>query len=232
MPQEVLHRLHQHGRAAGDVVTCHLSLSHVFEQNALGLILGYLNVRESRDSRLAFEALKYLAALLCHKKFSIDFINMAGLQVMLSLVTCHLSLSHVFEQNAPGLILGYLNVRESRDSRLAFEALKYLAALLCHKKFSIDFINMAGLQVMLSLVTCHLSLSHVFEQNAPGLILGYLNVRESRDSRLAFEALKYLAALLCHKKFSIDFINMAGLQVMLSLVTCHCRTCSSRTRRG
>lgn len=58
-------------------------LSHVFEQNALGLILGYLNVRESRDSRLAFEALKYLAALLCHKKFSIDFINCGGLQKFL-----------------------------------------------------------------------------------------------------------------------------------------------------
>ncbi|CAG9574319.1 unnamed protein product [Danaus chrysippus] len=58
-------------------------LSHVFEKNALGLILGYLNVRESRDSRLAFEALKYLAALLCHKKFSIDFINMGGLQKFL-----------------------------------------------------------------------------------------------------------------------------------------------------
>ncbi|CAK1597868.1 unnamed protein product [Parnassius mnemosyne] len=58
-------------------------LSHVFEQNALGLILGYLNVRESRDSRLAFEALKYLAALLCHKKFSIDFINVGGLQKFL-----------------------------------------------------------------------------------------------------------------------------------------------------
>ncbi|CAB3222495.1 unnamed protein product [Arctia plantaginis] len=58
-------------------------LSHVFEQNALGLILGYLNVRESRDSRLAFEALKYLAALLCHKKFSIDFIQMGGLQKFL-----------------------------------------------------------------------------------------------------------------------------------------------------
>ncbi|KAL4714823.1 hypothetical protein ACJJTC_002682 [Scirpophaga incertulas] len=58
-------------------------LSHVFEQNALGLIMGYLNVRESRDSRLAFEALKYLAALLCHKKFSIDFINTGGLQKFL-----------------------------------------------------------------------------------------------------------------------------------------------------
>ncbi|VVC87199.1 unnamed protein product, partial [Leptidea sinapis] len=58
-------------------------LSHVFEKDALGLILGYLTVRESRDSRLAFEALKYLAALLCHKKFSIDFINMGGLQKFL-----------------------------------------------------------------------------------------------------------------------------------------------------
>ncbi|GBP38183.1 Protein mahjong [Eumeta japonica] len=58
-------------------------LSHVFEQNALGLILELLNVRESKDSRLAFEALKYLASLLCHKKFSIDFINMGGLQKFL-----------------------------------------------------------------------------------------------------------------------------------------------------
>ncbi|XP_077295006.1 lisH and WD40 domain-containing protein mahjong [Arctopsyche grandis] len=55
-------------------------LSHVFSENALELILAYVNLRESRDSRLAFEALKYLAALLCHKKFSIEFINMNGLQ--------------------------------------------------------------------------------------------------------------------------------------------------------
>lgn len=56
-------------------------LSHVFEHNALELILKYTDLRESKDSRLAFEALKYLAALLCHKKFSIEFINMKGLQV-------------------------------------------------------------------------------------------------------------------------------------------------------
>lgn len=60
-------------------------LSHIFEQNALGLILGYLNVKETKDSRLAFEALKYLASLLCHKKFSIDFIQMGGLQKFLDI---------------------------------------------------------------------------------------------------------------------------------------------------
>lgn len=58
-------------------------LGHVFEQNALELILNYINVRETKDSRLAFEALKYLASLLCHKKFSIEFLNVGGLQRLL-----------------------------------------------------------------------------------------------------------------------------------------------------
>lgn len=58
-------------------------LGHVFEQNALELILKYINVRETKDSRLAFEALKYLASLLCHKKFSIEFLSMGGLQKLL-----------------------------------------------------------------------------------------------------------------------------------------------------
>jgi len=58
-------------------------LCHVFEQNALELILKYINVRETKDSRLAFEALKYLASLLCHKKFSIEFLNVGGLQKLL-----------------------------------------------------------------------------------------------------------------------------------------------------
>ncbi|XP_076666057.1 lisH and WD40 domain-containing protein mahjong isoform X3 [Andrena cerasifolii] len=58
-------------------------LGHVFEQNALELILKYINVRETKDSRLAFEALKYLASLLCHKKFSIEFLNLGGLQKLL-----------------------------------------------------------------------------------------------------------------------------------------------------
>lgn len=58
-------------------------LSHVFEHKALDLILKYTNLRESKDARLAFEALKYLASLLCHKKFSIEFIHVQGLQRLL-----------------------------------------------------------------------------------------------------------------------------------------------------
>lgn len=62
-------------------VFCFQFLSHVFENDALNLILRYANVRETREARLAFEALKYLSSLLCHKKFSIEFINNKGLEV-------------------------------------------------------------------------------------------------------------------------------------------------------
>ncbi|KRT78245.1 hypothetical protein AMK59_6678 [Oryctes borbonicus] len=58
-------------------------LSHVFENQALELVLSYVNVKETKEARLAFEALKYLAALLCHKKFSIEFINCRGLETLL-----------------------------------------------------------------------------------------------------------------------------------------------------
>ncbi|KAK9743853.1 hypothetical protein QE152_g8253 [Popillia japonica] len=59
-------------------------LSHVFENQALELVLSYVNVKETKEARLAFEALKYLAALLCHKKFSIEFINCRGLETLLN----------------------------------------------------------------------------------------------------------------------------------------------------
>ncbi|CAG9864733.1 unnamed protein product [Phyllotreta striolata] len=60
-------------------------LSHVFEHDALELILCYVNVRQTKEARLAFEALKYLSALLCHKKFSIEFIQCKGLEVLLEI---------------------------------------------------------------------------------------------------------------------------------------------------
>ncbi|CAH1105847.1 unnamed protein product [Psylliodes chrysocephalus] len=60
-------------------------LSHVFEHDALELILCYVNVRQTKEARLAFEALKYLSALLCHKKFSIEFIQCKGLEALLEI---------------------------------------------------------------------------------------------------------------------------------------------------
>ncbi|ELU17976.1 hypothetical protein CAPTEDRAFT_202659, partial [Capitella teleta] len=59
-------------------------LSNVFEHNALELICFYMDLKQNPDVRLAFEALRYLASLLCHKKFAVEFINCGGVQRLLS----------------------------------------------------------------------------------------------------------------------------------------------------
>ncbi|XP_046327233.1 DDB1- and CUL4-associated factor 1-like isoform X2 [Haliotis rufescens] len=58
-------------------------LGAAFEHNALNLILYYINLKENKDVRLAFEALKYLATLLCHKKFAIEFLSVGGVGKLL-----------------------------------------------------------------------------------------------------------------------------------------------------
>lgn len=58
-------------------------LGQVFEQNALQLIFRYVENLDQKNTCLAFEALKYLASLLCHKKFSLEFINNGGLERLL-----------------------------------------------------------------------------------------------------------------------------------------------------
>lgn len=58
-------------------------LCHVFENDALRLICHYIDLQKNKDIKLAFVALRYLASLLCHKKFSLEFLRMGGLQLLL-----------------------------------------------------------------------------------------------------------------------------------------------------
>lgn len=58
-------------------------LVHVFEYNAMQLIFRYIENLNPKNTCLAFESLKYLAALLCHKKFCLEFINNGGLERLL-----------------------------------------------------------------------------------------------------------------------------------------------------
>uniref|UniRef100_A0A182WD69 Uncharacterized protein n=1 Tax=Anopheles minimus TaxID=112268 RepID=A0A182WD69_9DIPT len=60
-------------------------------------------------------------------------------------------------------------------------------------------------------------LPHVFEHNAMQLIFRYIEHLDPKDTCLAFEALKYLASLLCHKKFSLEFIANGGLERLLKI---------------
>lgn len=63
-------------------------------------------------------------------------------------------------------------------------------------------------------------LSYAFENSAVQIILRYLSKSHSSSretSRLTFEALKYLGALLCHKKFAMEFLSAGGLQRLLQV---------------
>jgi len=56
-------------------------LLSAFENKAVKLIINYMDPAKTKDSRLTFEALKYLSSLLCHKKIALEFINAGGLPV-------------------------------------------------------------------------------------------------------------------------------------------------------
>jgi len=45
----------------------------------------------------------------------------------------------------------------------------------------------------------------------------FINVRETRDARLAFEALKLLASLFCHKKFTLEWVATGGLSLLMQM---------------
>lgn len=57
-------------------------ISQALEHNAMQLIFQYIDNLDSKNT-LAFEALKYLASLLRHKQFLLEFINNGGLEVSL-----------------------------------------------------------------------------------------------------------------------------------------------------
>jgi DDB1- and CUL4-associated factor 1 len=60
-------------------------------------------------------------------------------------------------------------------------------------------------------------LPFIFEGNAMEIIFNFLENVDPNDLCLAFEALKYLASLLCHKKCCIEFLSRNGLLKLLKL---------------
>ncbi|KAG5677622.1 hypothetical protein PVAND_007364 [Polypedilum vanderplanki] len=58
-------------------------LPFIFENDALDIIFNFID--NPKDLCLTFEALKYLASLLCHKKCCIEFLNRNGIQRLLKL---------------------------------------------------------------------------------------------------------------------------------------------------
>uniref|UniRef100_A0A4W3HJP3 DDB1- and CUL4-associated factor 1 n=1 Tax=Callorhinchus milii TaxID=7868 RepID=A0A4W3HJP3_CALMI len=58
----------------------------------------------------------------------------------------------------------------------------------------------------------------VFMQlGARDLLMFYIDLKQTNDVQLTFEALKYLASLLLHKKFAADFVAQGGVQKLLEI---------------
>ncbi|XP_028843043.1 DDB1- and CUL4-associated factor 1 isoform X2 [Denticeps clupeoides] len=58
----------------------------------------------------------------------------------------------------------------------------------------------------------------VFMQlGARELLIHYMDLKQTNDVQLTFEALKYLASLLLHKKFAAEFVAHGGVQKLLEI---------------
>ncbi|KAI8782336.1 DDB1- and CUL4-associated factor 1 [Biomphalaria glabrata] len=73
------------------------------------------------------------------------------------------------------------------------------------------------LQYLTPLGDYHELLSPILEHNAMSLIFHYINLSENKDIRLAFDALRFLSVILCHKKFAAEFITKGGVQKLLEI---------------
>ncbi len=60
-------------------------------------------------------------------------------------------------------------------------------------------------------------LSFIFAEDITGLTRPLINVRETRDARLAYEALRFVIALFCHKKFALEWVSRGGVELLLDV---------------
>ncbi|XP_030375662.1 protein mahjong isoform X2 [Scaptodrosophila lebanonensis] len=110
-------------------------LAMSFEHNVIQLIFGYLENLDHRDTCLAYEVLKYLASLLCHKKFALEFIAHGGLELLLkvpqhSLATTGVSIAIYYLAYCEDAMERICNMSSNVISDLVRYALRILGR--CH----------------------------------------------------------------------------------------------------
>ncbi|XP_005091731.1 DDB1- and CUL4-associated factor 1 [Aplysia californica] len=93
----------------------------------------------------------------------------------------------------------------------------YVIGTYCLEPLSVSMKQRLILQYLTPLGDYHELLSPILAHNALDLIFFYINLNENRDVRLAFEALRFLSVILCHKKFAAEFISKGGIQKLLEI---------------
>lgn len=94
---------------------------------------------------------------------------------------------------------------------------KYIRYTIPIHPATLETSQMLTLRYLTSMGEYQEFLGQVFEHNAMQLIFGYIENLDPKNTCLAFEALKYLASLLCHKKFSLEFISNGGLERLMKV---------------
>lgn len=79
-------------------------------------------------------------------------------------------------------------------------------SVVMQQRFILQYLSSLGYQELLV---------PMFEHKALSYILHFIDGRKNPDIRLAFDALKFLAAYLEHKKFALEFLDHGGLPQLL-----------------
>lgn len=79
-------------------------------------------------------------------------------------------------------------------------------SVVMQQRFILQYLSALGYQELLA---------PMFEHKALSYILHFIDGRKNPDIRLAFDALKFLAAYLEHKKFALEFLDHGGLPQLL-----------------
>ena len=60
-------------------------------------------------------------------------------------------------------------------------------------------------------------LQHIVDENIMDLLSDLINLRENRDARLTFEAIRFLCGLFCHKKICLEWVLSNGIQLLIDV---------------
>ncbi|KAJ6646016.1 Protein mahjong, partial [Pseudolycoriella hygida] len=101
-------------------------LGQVFEHNAMQIIFRYIENVDNKGTCIAFEALKYLASLLCHKKFSLEFINHGGLERLIRVTRPSIAATGV------SIALYYLAYCEDAMERICSMSQKFVSEVVTY----------------------------------------------------------------------------------------------------
>ncbi|XP_022098805.1 DDB1- and CUL4-associated factor 1-like isoform X2 [Acanthaster planci] len=124
------------------------------------------------------------------------------------------------------------DLKRSRKSKAASQAIKWLSfpeesnsswseisyyIIGTHQMYPLTPVMQQRfiLQYLTPLAEYQELLGTMFENGAMDIVMHYIDLQKSGDTRLTFDGLKYLSSLICHKKFAVEFVEGSGVQHLL-----------------